>query len=240
MSGHSHWSTIKHKKEALDKKKGAIFSRMSRLISLAAREGGANPEMNFELRSAIDKARSANMPNRNIEKAIEKGAGAGDEREEWTRVSYEAFGPGQTAIIIDGITDNKNRTLEEVRSVLSKNGGKMAEQGSVRWLFESLGRLVVDPKEQNREEAELKAISAGAVETNWEESYLICYVSPDDLEKSRNNLKKEGLEVKEHSLDWVAQENIDISSSEQEKLNKLLEALSNQDDVQEVYFNANL
>ncbi len=238
MSGHSHWSTIKHKKETLDKKKGAAFSRAARLISLAAREGGPDPEKNFELRSAIDKARKVNMPNRNIEKAVERGAGIGGEKEEWYKVSYEAFGPGQTALIIEGITNNKNRTLDEIKSILGKNGGKLAEPGSVRWLFKHLGKLIVGHS-KDKEEAELKAIEAGAVETEWEENDLTVYVKPEELEKSKNILEQT-LTVKESSLDWVAQEEIKPTESEREKINKLLEALSEHDDIQEVYLNANL
>ncbi len=240
MSGHSHWSTIKHKKEALDKKKGAVFSRMARLISLAAREGGADPETNFELRSAIDKARSVNMPNRNIEKAVERGSGAEGNREEWFRVSYEAFGPGQVAIVIEGITDNKNRTLEGVKSALNKHGGKLAEPGSVRWLFKHLGRINIENALDNKEAAELKAIEAGAAETEWDENCLAVYVLPENLEEARKNLEASGLTVSECSLEWVAPDNVDISDNDREKLNKLLEALSDQDDIQEVYFNAEL
>lgn len=240
MSGHSHWSTIKHKKEALDKKKGAVFSRMARLISLAAREGGADPETNFELRSAIDKARSVNMPNRIIEKAIERAAGADDNQEEWSRVSYEAFGPGQTAMVIEGITDNKNRTLEGVKSALNKHGGKLAEPGSVRWLFKHLGRLNIEISPEGKEDAELKVIEAGAVETEWNGNCLTAYVPPEKLEEARQNLAGSGLSVSDYSLEWVALDNVVVSENDRNKLNELLEALSDQDDIQEVYFNAEL
>ena len=240
MSGHSHWSTIKHKKEATDKKKGALFSQAARLISLAARQGGADPESNFELRSAIDKARAINMPNKNVERAIERGAGTGTDQEEWNRVSYEAFGPGQTALIIEGITNNKNRTLEEVKGLLSRHDAKFAEPGSVRWLFKHSGRLVIADGLKDKENSELKAIEAGAVELEWIDDNLNVYVDPDTINESRKMIEQKGLTVIEQFLDWIAQEEITIDEQSREKLSKLLDALSEHDDIQEVYFNANL
>lgn len=240
MSGHSHWSTIKHRKESQDKKRGAVFSRMTRLLSIAAREGGPDPETNFELRNAIDKARSANMPNKNIERAIQRGAGLGADREEWFKINYEAFGPGQTALLIEGITNNKNRTLEEVRGILNKYGGKMAESGSVRWLFTQTGQLIVSPSSEDKSDLELKAIEAGATDVEWDEEYLIVYVKPEELEKSKKHLEEEGVSLKEHSLIWRPQKNIQLDEANQQKLNRLLEALSEHDDVQEVYLNAEL
>lgn len=240
MSGHSHWATIKHRKESQDKKRGAAFSRMTRLLSIAAREGGPDPETNFELRSAIDKARAVNMPNKNIERAIQRGAGLGADREDWFKVNYEAFGPGQTALLVEGITNNKNRTLEEIRGILNKHGGKMAEPGSVRWLFTQAGQLIVSGLSEDKSELELKAIEAGATDVEWEGDSLIVYVKPDELEKAKKHLEQEDLSVKEHSLIWAPQKNIDLDENDQQKLNRLLEALSEHDDVQEVYLNAEL
>lgn len=240
MSGHSHWSTIKHRKEAQDKKKGAAFSRAARLISLAAREGGSDPEMNFELRSAIDKARAVNMPNKSIERAIERGSGAGGDREEWSKVNYEAFGPGQTALIIEGITDNKNRTLDEVKQILNRYGAKLTQPGAVRWLFQQRGRLNLTGQGFSPEEMELKAIEGNALETEWSEDDLIVYVKPEELQQSKTILEKGGLTVKEHSLDWVPEKEVALDGPSAKKFNELLEALSDHDDIQEVYFNADL
>ncbi len=239
MSGHSHWSTIKHRKEAQDKKRGAIFSRMARLISLAVREKGSDSLSNFELRSAIERARALNMPNKNIERAVERGAGCGD-REEWFKVSYEAFGPGQTALIIEGITDNKNRTIDEIKKIVAQHGGKMAETGSVRWLFQYLGRMTVPGDQKNKDLLELKAIEADAIETKWTQGDLEVYVKPEGLEKSKEFLEKNGFVIKEHSFGWIASEEVEISEEEKKRLNSLLEDLGGHDDVQEVYFNAKL
>jgi len=240
MSGHSHWSTIKHRKETQDKKRGAIFSSMARILSVAAREGGADPETNFELRSAIEKARSVNMPNKNIERAIERGAGLGADREEWFKVNYEAFGPGQTALLIEGITNNKNRTLEEVRGILNKYGGKMSELGSVRWLFAQVGQITIAGSAEEKSDLEMKAIEAGADDLEWDEDDLIVYVKPDELEKNKKELTDKGINIKEYSLAWKPQKNIDLDDTNQEKLTRLLEALSEHDDIQEVYLNAEL
>jgi transcriptional/translational regulatory protein YebC/TACO1 len=143
-------------------------------------------------------------------------------------------------MVIEGITDNKNRTLEGVKSALSKHGGKLAEPGSVRWLFKHLGRLNIEISSKEKEDAELKAIEAGAVETEWDENFLMAYVLPEKLEEARQSLTKSGLSVSDYSLEWVAPDNVVVSENDRDKLNKLLEVLSDQDDIQEVYFNAEL
>jgi YebC/PmpR family DNA-binding regulatory protein len=240
MSGHSHWSTIKHKKEASDKKKGALFSQAARLISLAARQGGADPEMNFELRSAIDKARAVNMPNKNIERAVERGAGTGSEQEEWYRVNYEVFGPGQVALIIEAITNNKNRTLDEIKGVLNRHEAKLAEPGSVRWLFKYVGKLTIVGELPNKDDLELKAIEAGATDLEWFENNLYVYFDPEKMESGRKMLQEKGVNVTDQSLEWIASEEVLVEAQNQAKIDKLLEALSDHDDVQEVYSNANL
>lgn len=241
MSGHSHWKTVKRIKEAEDRKKAQIFSKLSRLISVAVREKGSSPETNSKLRLAIEEARSFNMPKGNIEKAIKKGAGElGGEKLE--SVLFEAYGPGGIAIIIEGITDNKNRTLSEIKQILNQNNGKLAGEGSVRWLFERKGcitlRITGQYEYTNRkEELELKAIEAGAEDIYWHDDVLDVYTKIENLEKVKKNLESQGVKVESASLDWVAKEQIQIDEKEKEACQKLFEALDENEAVQEIYSN---
>jgi len=182
MSGHSHFSSIKHKKEITDAKRGKIFSKMAKLISVAAKEGGSDPNANSKLKLAIEQAKNANMPKDNIDRAIKRGTGELSS-EKLEQVAFEAYGPGQTAIIIEGITDNKNRTLGEIKQILSQNNGKLAGEGSVKWLFERKGAIIIDPqlqKEQlkDKEKLELEAIEAGAENIYWHDDILDIYTKP--------------------------------------------------------------
>ena len=237
MSGHSHWSSIKHKKTAEDQKRGKIFSKLARMISVAAREG-ADPETNPKLKQALGEAKNFNLPRENIERAIKKGTGEfGEEKLE--EINYEAFGPGGIAVIIEGITDNKNRTLSEIKQVLKKYGGKLAESGSVRWLFERKGVIAVSVIDKNREDLELKAIEAGAEDIYWHETedILDVYIKPEELEKIKKDLETQGFKIESTSLDWVSREQIEISGGEKEKCEKFFEELSENDAVQDIYSN---
>jgi len=241
MSGHSHYSSIKHKKALEDQKRGKIFSKLSRMISVAAKEG-TDPEMNPKLRQALNEAKSLNMPKENIERAIKKGTGElGEEKLE--EVNYEGFGPAGTAIIIEGITDNKNRTLSEIKQILRKYGGKLAEAGSVKWLFERKGVITIKtkPKMSNveKEELELKIIEAGAEDMDFHEieNTLDVYTKAEELEKIKKNLEIQGFEIESASLDWVSREQIEVSIEEKKKCEKLFEELSENDAVQDIYSN---
>lgn len=239
MSGHSHFSSIKHKKEITDKKRGQIFSKLSKEISVAAKEGGGNLETNTKLRLVIEKTKEWNLPKENIERAIKRGTGelAGGKLEE---VSFEAYGPGGIAIIIEGIADNKNRALSEIKQVLSQNNGKLADTGSVRWLFERKGVIEVrsmKSEEGNREDLELKAIEAGAEDIHWNDNKVDIYTKVEDLEKVKANLKKQGIQIESASLDWVAKENIQINEKDEKASKKLFETLDELDSVQEIYSN---
>ncbi|RLC39483.1 MAG: YebC/PmpR family DNA-binding transcriptional regulator [Candidatus Nealsonbacteria bacterium] len=238
MSGHSHWAGIKHKKQAEDQKRGKIFSKLSRMISVAAREG-ADPEMNPKLRQALEEAKAFNMPKENIERAIKRGTGEleGAKLEE---VSYEAFGPGGVAIIIEGITDNKNRTFQEVKQILQKYSGKLAESGAVKWLFVRKGVITINPNIQNsmsKEDLELKAIEAGAEDIYWHktEDLLDIYTKPEELDKVKKNLEAQGIKIESVSLDWVPKDPIEVNDKDREELTKLFEELDENDAVQNIY-----
>lgn len=238
MSGHSHFHSIKYKKALEDQKRGKVFSKFSRLISIAVRERGSDPNTNSKLRLAIEQAKSANMPKENIERAIKRGAGElGAERLEG--VIFEAYGPGGIAIIIEGITDNKNRTLGEIKQILSQNNGKLAGGGSVKWLFERKGAITVNSKEEtvNKEELELEAIEAGAEDIYWHDDILDVYTKPGELEKVKKNLEAKEIKIDSASLDWVAKEMVEVEEKNKEALEKLFEALDENEAVQDIYSN---
>jgi len=241
MSGHSHWAKIKWQKTTADAKKSQAFSKMAQMITLAAREGGGDPTTNSKLRLAIEAAKKINLPSDNIERAIKRGTGdlEGVKLEE---VIFEAYGPGGSAIIIEGITDNKNRTLNEIKQVLNLNGGKLVGEGAVRWMFERKGCLIVDCKLQvkdlqNKEKLELLAIEAGADDIYWHEDILDVFTKPDDLEKVNKNLEEKGVKIESVSLDWVAKEMIDVNEETKKNCQKLFEALDENEAVQEIYSN---
>jgi len=249
MSGHSHWHSIKYQKGTADAKKSKIFSKISRLITVAAKEGGGDSNGNSKLRLAIEQAKSFNMPKDKIEKAIKRGTGelAGEKLEEFI---FEAYGPGGTAIIIEGITDNKNRTLNQVKQILNQNGGKLVSEGSVKWLFERKGVITADPTEngkqqiplndEEREKLELKAIEAGAEDIQWENNTLNIYTRLNELEKIKKSLEEKGIKLYSSSLDWVAKETIGVDEQKEKSCQKLFELLDENDDVQNIYSNIKL
>ncbi|MBI4359448.1 MAG: YebC/PmpR family DNA-binding transcriptional regulator [Candidatus Nealsonbacteria bacterium] len=241
MSGHSHAKTIAHQKAITDQKRGQIFSKMVRLITIAVREGGPNVETNYKLKVAIERARSFNTPNDNIERAI-KQAGGGLEGKELNEFLFEAYGPGGIALIIEGITDNKNRTLGEIKQILAQYGGKLAQEGSVRWLFERKGviALILENQEgdwKNKETLELKAIEAGAQDFVWRDDLLEIHVPVDNLHSTKASLEKEGAKIDSASADWVAKDEFPIAETDQNLAEKLFSALDENSDVQDTYSN---
>ncbi len=243
MSGHSHWSSIRHQKAITDKKRGKVFSKISQIISNAVKEKGSNPQINFSLRVAIEKARSLNMPNDKIEKAIKRGAGGLQEIQS-EKIFFEGYGPGKIAIIIECITDNKNRTLGEIKQALIQTDGKLASINSVQWLFERKGVLILEIVKSNKlgqkdkEILELKIIEAGADDFQWREENIIeLYAKYENLEKVKKKLKDQNIKIKETSLDWLAKEKIKLSEENQKKCKKLFEALGKIKAVQKVYSN---
>ncbi|MFC1629970.1 YebC/PmpR family DNA-binding transcriptional regulator [Patescibacteria group bacterium] len=234
MSGHSHWKKVKYKKGATDAKKSKMFSKLSRMISVAAQEKGGDPSTNNKLKIAIDTAKSFNLPKDTIERAIKKGTGEleGTKLEE---VLFEAYGPQKTALIIEGITDNKNRTFSDIKQVLFQYNGKLAETGSVQWLFDRKGVITVNVTDQKKEDIELIAIEAGVDDIAWNDGEVDLYTKAEDLEKVRKNLEEKNLKIESSSLDWVAKQNIKVENTE--SVEKLFEALDEVDEVQEIYSN---
>lgn len=248
MSGHSHFKSIKRTKEAEDQRRGKIFSKLSRAISLAAREGG-DPKTNSKLRFIIEEAKRENLPKENIERAIKRGTGQlpGEKLEE---VLYEAYGPGGIAIIIETITDNRNRTLAEIKHILNQYGGKLAGPGSVKWLFERKGCITIDAaaqasednkeekaKPQNKENLEMAAIEAGAQDIYWQGDTLEVYTKPEEIGKVKENLEKRKIHIASASLDWVAKNEVEIGANQRKACQSLFEALDELDSVKDIYSN---
>lgn len=243
MSGHSHFAGIKHKKAITDAQRSRAFSKLAREITIAAREGG-KLETNSKLRVAMEKAKEMNMPKDNIERAIMRGSGgAAEERLE--EILYEAYGPGGIAVLIEGITDNKNRALGEIKQALNQNGGKLVGEGAVRWLFERKGYLILDLNVQkedfkDKEKLEIAAIEAGAEDLYWHENLLDIYTKVEDLEKVKKNLEEKEIKTDSTSLDWVSKEVVQLDEENKMSCQKLFEALDELESVQEIYSNLKL
>jgi YebC/PmpR family DNA-binding regulatory protein len=237
MSGHSKWSTIKRQKGANDAKRGALFTKVAREISVAARQGGADPDANYRLRLAMEKARSINMPADNIKRAIEKATGSGD-AEQIEEIVYEGYGPGGVAVLVEAATDNRNRTAAEVRSVFSKTGGQLAGSGAVAWQFEPRGIITIPRDTQDADEIALAAIDAGADDVDTTDTEIIEIVtSPSDLESVRTNLEKAGIAVDSAEAAMIAKQTVALDSDQARKALRLVESLEDLEDVQRVTAN---
>jgi len=233
MSGHSKWATTKHQKAATDKKRSNLFTKLANLISVAARSGG-DPTMNFSLRLAIDKAKAANMPKENIDRAIKRGTGElGGQRVE--EELYEVYGPSGTAILIEATTDNKNRAVAEIKSVLNKSSSKLASSGSVAYLFTRKG--VIKASGDQGEEAELKIIDSGADDYEKIEGGYLIYTKMENLRSVSDALANAGFEIESAELSWEPKDTVTLSDEESEKVIKLLESLDDLDDVSSVSSN---
>ncbi len=238
MSGHSKWSTIKHKKGAADAKRAANFTKLAREIEVAAREKGPDPAMNFKLRLAIDRARAGNMPKDNIERAITRGAGA-DSGSDMKELVYEAYTPGGTALIIEAITDNNNRTGGDIKHILSKHGGSLANQGAVTYLFDQKGviraELIPEP---DRDNVELALIDAGAEDIVHENDESTVVSAPADFSAVSEDAEKLGLKISSAGLEWLPKTTIPIDSEVEATVSVIIEKLEDLDDVTNVYTNA--
>ena len=237
MAGHSHWAGIKHKKGKADKQRSAIFSKLSREITVAAKLGDKNPDMNSRLRSAIQAARSANMPKDNIERAIDKSSIAADTNFE--NIRYEGFGPAKTAIVVTTLTDNKNRTASNIRTIFQKHGGGLGTQGSASHNFLQLGVIKIDKEEMDEEKIFNLATDAGANDCIFHENYYEIHTNNDEIYDVKNLLEKEISNFISTEIEWVPINKINLNEEEKEKMNKFLEILEEDDDVQKVYTNAN-
>lgn len=239
MARHSHWAQIKLKKGATDKKRGKIFSKHSRLIEIAAKSGG-DINMNASLRLVVENARADNMPKENIDRAIKKGTGELKEGEQMQEVSYEGYGPGGIALMIDTLTDNKNRTNQAIRMILREYGGHLGSEGATRHLFESKGILEVQPRSDDDND-ELEIIDAGAEDIEKDNDVIFVYTKPNELDAVRKKLEEKDFKILSAQLEKIAKNLIEIADPKiAEKISALLEALDEEDDVMNVAVNCEL
>ena len=237
MSGHSKWASIKHKKGAADAKRGVIFTKHAKLITLAAKNGG-DPDMNPALRTAIDNAKAENMPNNNIERAIKKGTGEDKDSAELIELIYEGYGPGGTAVYVKCVTDNKNRTVANVKHLFSKHGGSLGTNGCVAWMFENKGIITIDLTGQDPEEVELAAIEAGASDTQLDGTSLEVHTEPADINKAKEALEAAGIKLESAKTDFVPKESVKIEEEEiAKKIMRLIDALEDDEDITNVASN---
>ena len=238
MSGHSKWSSIKHKKGAADAKRGKLFSKLSRAIIVAAREGGGDAATNLALSNAIEKARSYSMPKDNIDRAIAKGTGEGADGEVYETVVYEGYAPDGVAVLLEALTDNRNRTAADVRHAFSKNGGSLGTTGAVAWLFERRGIVLVPADGVDEDELMLAAAEGGAEDVEPDGSSFQVTTDPEALNEVRAALESAGFAIESAEVTMVPKTTIDVAEeSTARKLMNLIEALEDLDDVQEVYAN---
>ena len=236
MSGHSKWHSIKHKKGALDAKRGKIFTRLIREITVAARTGGGDPDMNPRLRKAVSDAKAANMPNDNIERGIKRGTGE-LEGVDYEEITYEAYGPGGVAVLIETMTDNRNRTVAELRHLLSKNNGNLGEAGSVSWMFDRKGYLVVDKKQKSEEELFEIAIEAGAEDLQDDDSNFEIFTDQEAFEDVKKSIQDSGIETEVAAISMIPQNFVKLEGTDAQQMLKLYDAIDDHDDVQNVYAN---
>jgi YebC/PmpR family DNA-binding regulatory protein len=236
MSGHSKWATIKRKKGANDAKRGQLFTKLAREITVAARQGTPDPEMNFRLRLAVQKARAENMPKENIDRAIERGGGGGDGTS-FDEVYYEGYGPGGTALMIQAQTDNRNRTVGEIRAVLTRAGGTLGESGSVGWMFDQVGLITLATGMVDSEEVALVAIDVGADDVQADDEIVEVYTQPQDLHRIQEAMAGAGYSVETAELTMLPKTQMEPDPETAVKAIRLLEKLEDLDDVQQVYTN---
>ncbi len=237
MGGHSHWSTIKRQKGASDVKRGNLFTKLSKEVTVAAREGGGDANMNPRLRLAIDKAREGNMPADTIKRAVDRGAG-GPDAAALVETAFEGYGPGGVAIIVQVLTDNRNRAVSSFRTTISRGGGSMGESGSVAWQFDSVGYIALDVGDGDPEEVALAAIDAGAQDVRTEDSRVEVYTAPTDLFKVRRALEEAGLPVATAELSMLPKNTVTLDEKSAGQVLRLLDTLEDLDDVQKVFSNA--
>lgn len=237
MSGHSKWSQIKRQKGVADVKRGALFTKLGREIAVAARQGGGDQNMNFRLRLAVQHAKENNMPQDNIDRAIKRGAGQGDGAT-LEEIVYEGYAQGGTALLIEALTDNRNRTVSEIRNILTRGGGSLGTSGSVAWIFESKGVLTVTAGAKDPEEIALVAIDSGAEDVSTDGDPIEVYTAPTDLEHVKDALEGQGLKIESAEIIMQPKNTVFLGEKEAIQALRLVERLEELDDVQKVSFNA--
>ena len=237
MSGHSKWSSIKHQKAITDSRRGKHFTKLTREIIVAVRESGSNSDTNFRLRLAIQKARDASMPHENIERAIKRGSGT-LEGAALVEMVLEGYGPGGTAILIKALSDNRNRTLQDIRNIFSRNGSSLGESGCVAWLFEPKGLISVPTSDLDVEELELQAIDAGAEDVKEESNSIEIYTKPEDMEKIRATLEQQNLPITSSEMVMISKNMVGLEEKAALQTLKLLDKLEELDEIQSVTSNA--
>ncbi len=236
MSGHSKWSQIKRQKGAADVKRGNLFTKMTREIMIAAKEGGGDPDANFRLRLAMDRARAVNMPKDSIQRAIDRATGGG-EGVQLESVVYEGYGPGGVSVMVEAATDNRNRTASEIRATFTRHNGKLGESGSVQWLFDQKGVIEIDATEAKADDVELAAIDAGAEDVQAEKGLVTVYTAPRDFERVKRALEAASIKLASAELSMRATSTVHVDGDAAQKLIRLVDALEELDDVQQVHAN---
>lgn len=238
MSGHSKWSTIKHGKAVTDARRGQLFTKLAKEIIAAVRQGGGSADTNFRLRMAVQRAKDSNMPSSNIDRAIKRATGGNSDDDQMGEVLYEGYGPGGTAILVNTLTDNRNRTVSDVRSAFTKCGGGLAEAGAVAWQFEQKGVVVVDVEDSDVEELTLQIIDAGAIDVEVVGSTIHIYAIPEMLETIRTDLVEYGAVVRTSELSMVPTNTVTLDNKTAKQTLRLLDDLEELDDTQKVFSNA--
>jgi len=236
MSGHSKWANIKHRKAAVDAKRGKVFTKIIRELTVAAKHGGGEPESNPRLRTAIAAAKNQNMPNDTIDRAIKRGTGEMG-GEEFHEISYEGYGPGGSAVLVKTLTDNKNRTVSDIRRIFTKHGGSLGESGCVSWMFHMKGRIAFEKSKVDEDKVFEIALDAGADDVVTEESELVVITPPDAFEAVKSAIHQAGLSFETAEITMIPQNSVKIEGREAESMIRLMEALEDSDDVQNVYSN---
>jgi len=241
MSGHSKWATTKRKKAVIDAKRGKIFTKLGKLITIAARDGGGDPASNPTLRMAVDNAKAASMPKENIERAIQRGSGGGDAAA-IEEVVYEVYGSGGAGLLVECLTDNKNRTVADIKAILNRNGGSLAGPGSVNYQFKKVGEIIVDETKNNLKDEELEEaiIDSGAEDFEKDDSMYYIYTNFSDLNNVKTSLESAKIVLESAEPSMKPNTSIDIAEDKKESLMKLMDALDDLDDVSKIYINVNL
>jgi YebC/PmpR family DNA-binding regulatory protein len=238
MGGHSHWSQVKRQKGASDAKRGQLFTKLGREIMVAAREGGGDPEMNPRLRLALVKARESNMPADTVDRAIKRGTGQLDDAKQLVQATFEGYGPGGVAIMVDVLSDNRNRAVSALRTTFSRGGGSLGESGCVAWQFDNKGLILIEVSDGDPEEIALMAIDAGAEDVKVEDNRVEVQTAPEDLEKVRKSLEEMEVPVASAELAMLPKSTISLDDNKAGQVLRLLDNLEELDDVQRVYSNA--